>query len=166
MSRLSIPDPHADALQPAAAPGWVLLAFDGLRLVVPQRDVKTIELHSALQIAVDGEAQAGWYEQANELWPAYNLDRNLALQASEPLARQFCVFMETQGKVAGVLCDHVSMLASDDDLTVQPMARCLVAEQSPLRALGLLNGEVVIATRGADFAAYLATLEQAYAESD
>ncbi len=166
MSRLSIPDPHAEAAQRLTAPGWVLFAFDGLRFVVPQKDVKTIELHSALQIAVDGEAQTGWYEQAGELWPAYSLDRNLALQAHLPRARQFCVFMEAAGKVSGVLCDHVSILESDDELAVQPMARCLVAEHSPLRGLGLHNGEVVLATRSADFAAYLANLEQAYVESD
>lgn len=165
MSHLAIPEIDS-AIESSGVPGWVLLSLDSLTLALPQKDVKLIELFSALQVAVEGEAEAGWYRKGNEIWPSYCLDHRLILQPHKARSRRFCVFFEVAGETTGILCDMVKLLPSDDDLEVQRVPRCIANPRSPILSISLFDEVVVAVTRGASLTSYLSQLERDYAETE
>ena len=165
MSTFAIPETPHEKPQAPEVPGWLLLSIDTLKLALPQKDVKKIELFSTLQVAVDGEAEAGWYEHNGDLWPAYCLDRHLSLQSEMPAARRYCVFFEVNGRTIGILCDHVSILAADEDLDLQPMRACMVLPCSPIKWIAFREGEVITVAHGLEPASYLSTMEEEHAKA-
>lgn len=165
MNHLLVPEIDL-SLEDSGLSGWLLLTIDGLLLALPQKDVKLIELFSALQVAVEGEAEAGWYRNDNELWPSYCLDHRLILQSRTPKNRRFCIFLEVSGKTTGILCDMVKLLPSDEDLKVQTMPDCITEGSSPILWISLFNEGVVVVTRAIALASYLSRLEKDYAETE
>jgi len=165
MSTLAIPETPGQKPQPPEVPGWMLLTIDSLKLALRPRDVKTIELFDALQVAVDGEVEAGWHEHSGELWPAYCLNRHLALQSDVVTTRRYCVFLEVDDRAMGILCDHVSILSSDEELDVKPVSGCMVLPCSPVKWMASLNGEVVVVVDGHGLGSYLSTMEEEHAKS-
>ena len=165
MSTLAIPETPRQKPQPPEVPGWLLLTIDSLKFALRQKDVKTIELFNALQVAVDGEVEAGWHEHNGDLWPAYCLNQHLALQSDMPTTRRYCVFLEVDDRTMGILCDHVSILSSDEELDLKPVRGCMVLPCSPVKWTALLNGEVVVVADGRGLASYLSTMEEEHAKS-
>ncbi len=160
MNQLAVPVTE-DTKPARTAPGWLVLSIDSVRLAVSQKDVKTIELASRLDVAVDDEMEAGWLEQDGKMWPVYSVDANLALQVRTPHPRRFCVMLYAGEKLIGFLCDEVRMLPSDGDLDLQMMPECLADPHSALQRVALLDGEIVIAAGNGALARYLTELEAA-----
>ncbi|MBE9515998.1 MAG: hypothetical protein IME93_03370 [Proteobacteria bacterium] len=143
-------------------PGWLVLSIDQLRLAVPQKDAATIELVSALEVSVEGEAEAGWLEHGGAMWPTYSLGDHLELQEVPPKSRRFCIMFDAGDKQVGLLCDQVRMLPSDEDLSLQGMPECIGSEQSPVQWLSLLEGKMVVATKTGGIMKYMTDLEARY----
>lgn len=161
MSQLAIPQVHET--QPAReVPGWLVLKIDNLNLAIPQKDASAVELVTALDVAIDGEAEAGWLSQNEEMWPAYSVDSRMELQTDTPGIRRFCVMFHSGDRFIGLLCDQVRMLQSDGDLALDDMPACLAAEQSPLQWIALLDNQVVAAAKSGGLVDYLIKLEAQY----
>lgn len=143
-------------------PGWLVLSIDKVRVALPQKDVKTIELVSALDVAVEGEMEAGWLEQDGKMWPAYGVDEQLNLRPEVPKTRRFCVMLREGDKLIGFLADQVRLLPADEDIAVSDLPGCLIVEDSPLGGLSLLDGDVVAAMRPGALAPYLLEMEARY----
>lgn len=162
MSQVAIPVTENNLQPSTEVPGWLVLSIDNMRLAVPQKDVKTVELASTLDVAVEGEAEAGWLEQDGKMWPVYGVDEYLSLQAVVPRSRRFCIMLHTGDKLVGFLCDQVRMLPSDNDLNLQDMPGCLVNDSSPLRWISLFEGKVVAVAKSGGLTAYMAEMEAKY----
>lgn len=145
-------------------PGWVVLIIDDMKLAVPQRDVRTIEVVSALQAATDGETAPSWLAHGDGRWRAYALDAQLALQPSSKSRRRFCVFLHDVDTPRGLLCDQVSLLVADADLVIEPIPASLIDRESPVRWAGLGAGQMLAATRGDLLIAYLSRLDKNHGE--
>jgi hypothetical protein len=149
-------------LKPAApvqTPGWVVLVIDDLKLALPQRDVRTIDVVSALEVATDGDAVAAWLVHNDARWPAYDVDEQLSPRSTTPTRRRFCVFLHDGDALAGILCDAVSLLVADADLVMASIPAALIEPHSPVRWAGLADGQMLAATRGDLLLAYLTSLE-------
>ena len=175
---------------PVARPiaGWMVLAIDGLRLALPQRDVRLIELLTDLAPSIAGDVQGGTrvavapFGEANgarrtatatgeleigwlsrkegEPWPVYCLDGGLRLQYPVPPVRRMCVFIEAQGDVTGIACDRVQLLATDADLTVEPVPGCMTGIPSPITGFARHQGGVTVVVTATALAGYLAFLQE------
>lgn len=159
-------DPMSRVSEPVAAAsdvaGWLVLSIDDIRVAVPQKDVKTIELVTALDVAVEGEMEAGWLEQDGKMWPAYGVDTQLMLQPNVPKTRRFCIMLRSNDKLIGFLADQVRLLAADEDLAIEELPGCLIEKDSPLGGLSLLDDDVVAAIRSGALAPYLIEMEARY----
>jgi len=159
---------HAYALRPAPASvrlsGWALLGMDGVTLALPQKDVVTIELVSALQAArqEDGGGKViGWLAHDGERWPVYCLDRRFMPAPALAQAARVCVLFRSGGRTLGLAGTQVSLLAADEDLAVQPLPACLAQPDSPLAGLALHHDEIVMSVHVGALAGFLAPGENA-----
>ncbi len=161
MSSLAVP--INETVQSARdVPGWLVLTIDNLELALPQCDVKSVELRSMLDVAVDGEAEAGWLEQDNKTWPVYGVNNRLNIMARVPHSRRFCILLYVEDKYIGFLCDQVRILPSDDDLDLQVIPTCLVSGNSPLKWITLLDKNVVTVVEKDGLTEYLKEMEAEY----
>jgi hypothetical protein len=223
---------------PQARPiaGWMVLAIDGLRLALPQRDVRLIELladlapatagdvhgstsvaggrtpgatdvhgstsvaggrtpgatdvhgstsvaggrtpgatdvHGSTSVAQAPSAEAdgarrtpgaraiGWLSRKEgEPWPVYCLDGGLQLQHPVPPARRLCVFIEAHDAVTGIACDRVQLLATDAELTVEPVPGCMTGMPSPITGFARHQAGITVVVTATVLADYLAFLQE------
>jgi chemotaxis signal transduction protein len=161
MSSLAVPINEA-AQSARDVSGWLVLTIDNLELAIPQCDVKSVELRSILDVAVDGEAEAGWLEQDDKTWPVYGVNNRLNLITKVPHSRRFCILLYVEDKYIGFLCDQVRILPSDDDLDLQAMPECLISGNSPLKWVTLLDKNVVVVVEKNGLPGYLKEMEAKY----
>ena len=90
------------ALPPASThiAGWVVLAVGGIRLALPQRDVRQINLVIDLKASAESQEQnAGWLiRKDGQSWPAYNLNESLSIQR-QLTGRRLCIFFGSHDAV-------------------------------------------------------------------
>lgn len=154
------PASHGSTLRVA---GWAVLAVGTLRLALPQRDVRQIDLVGDLQApAAGGGPEIGRrIRDGGRPWPAYCLDAHLRLQLPAPAQRRICVFFGLEDGVRGILCDRVWSLAADADLVIEPLPGCFEGARSPATGLARFEQHVVLVTDGGALAAYLVEFEEA-----
>mgnify|MGYP000359591539 CR=1 FL=1 len=157
----AIPVP-APAPTPATLAGWALLIMDGLTLALPQRDIVTIELTTALQPAGHDGNEIGWLVQNAQRWPVYSLDRHCALALTLAESVRVCVLLKSEKRTFGLAGTQISLLADDADLSVPPLPACLARPGSPFMGLALHNDVIVAVAHAQALADYLASLEAVY----
>ena len=89
----------------------VVLKIDGLRLILPQEDVRTLESAAHVTLIDPPENGAGWIKYAGQNWPVYCPSDELEFLASAPAARRACVLLPVEAGYLGILCDDASILA-------------------------------------------------------
>lgn len=170
---------HA-APAPLTLAGWALLTMDGVTLALPQKDIVTIELVSALQPVQDGGNEIGWFAQDAQRWPVYCLDRGFALAPTLAPAVRVCVLFRCNSytpplpalspsvrgnvnelRTLGLAGTQVSLLAADADLSVPPLPTCLARPGSPLAGLALHRDAIVAVVHAQPLGLYLSTLLEA-----
>lgn len=124
--------------------GWALLTIDDVKLAVPQRDIVTIGLVSALQQAQDVGNAIGWFMHNEERRLVYCLDRNLVPVSLLAKAARVCVLVRTYERIFGLIGTQVVLLPSNADLLVQPLPSCLVQSGSPLTGFALHHDSLVL----------------------
>lgn len=156
----AVHEPAAPVARSAA--GWMVLAIEDLRLALPQRDVRQIEIAAALRHSTAGDArEAGrLLHKDGKSWPAYCLDGTLHLLWPVPSARRVCVFFESEDGMRGLLCDHVWSLAADGDLGVEPAPGCMAVPHSPVAGFARFQGGVAVVTNATALASYLYAASQ------
>jgi hypothetical protein len=155
----AVRDAVPEALRTA---GWLVLTIDSLRLALPQREVRLIELVADLQpVAIEDGPAIGWLLHKDaDPWPAYCLDGELLLQRPVPAARRICVFIEAGGLVTGIACDRVQSLATDAELTVEPVPGCMTGIRSPITGFARYQADITAVLSVTALAAYLAFLQE------
>lgn len=144
---------------PATLAGWALLIMDGLTLALPQRDIVTIELTTALQIAAQGGDEIGWLTRNAERYPVYCLDRHFAVAPALAETARVCLLFRSQARTLGLAGTQVSLLAADADLSVAPLPACLARPGSPLTGLALHRDAIVAVVHAQVLADYLSPRE-------
>jgi hypothetical protein len=153
--------PAAVRAAPAAGTGWLVLSFDAVRLALPQRSVRQVELTADLSPpSADAPATTAALPQPDGTsWPAYCLDGALRRLRTAPPQRRLCVFVDGGGAVFGLLCDRVSSLATDAELAVEPLPGCMTGLPSPVTAVARLGAAITTVTSAAALRDYLRHLQ-------
>jgi hypothetical protein len=170
-SKLAAPTPMVAARHPAlrdtrpslGIAGWAVLAVGTVRLALPQRDVRQINLVGDLEMPAAGDGlEVGWrIRDDGRSWPAYSLDTRLRLESPAPAQRRLCVFFGPGDDVRGVLCDRVWSLAADGDLVIEPLPGCFAGARSPAIGLAQFEKQVALVTDCGALTAYLAEIQEA-----
>ncbi|MEY3219807.1 MAG: hypothetical protein RIT27_1164 [Pseudomonadota bacterium] len=140
---------------------YVLLGFDGLSLLIPQHEVRVVEIIEDVELHVEPEEAAagvmGWISQSDQQFPVFTLNARMDLCSFLPETRQYCVLLETEEEaVLGITCDEVISL--DDfkgDLHLQPIPPSMHLDFSPLSGLGLYEERMVCTTDASSLMGYL-----------
>ena len=89
----------------------VVLKIGGLRLMLPQGDVRTLESAGDVTPIDPPENGVGWIEYKGQRWPVFCPSDELALLVSVPVTRRACVLLAVESGYVGILCDDASILA-------------------------------------------------------
>lgn len=127
-----------------AAPGRnvVMLMIDGLKLILPQGDIRSVASVVDLDTRACAEGAAGWISYAGRAWPAYCLSSELHLLEVEPMARRACALLALANGYIGLLCDDVRVLMN---FSVQAFEVPPAMRQAASPLSGLLKYEEALA---------------------
>ena len=81
-----------------------VLSFDGTKLAVSQRDIRTIEAAQDMVARDPPEGGVGWISAFGRLVPVYALSRELVPLSVAPPARRLCVVLGQEGGTFAMLC--------------------------------------------------------------
>jgi hypothetical protein len=84
----------------------------------------------------------------------------LQLQHPVPPARRLCVFIEAHDAVTGIACDRVQLLATDAELTVEPVPGCMTGMPSPITGFARHQAGITVVVTATVLADYLAFLQE------
>jgi chemotaxis signal transduction protein len=90
----------------------VVLAIDGLRLIVPQGDIRTVESISDVIVADKMPKTVGVINYRGQRWPVVCLSHELLLLDAVPASRRACVMLAFDGNYLGLLCDDAKVLVN------------------------------------------------------
>ncbi|MGI9335042.1 MAG: hypothetical protein ACR2RL_18005 [Gammaproteobacteria bacterium] len=146
---------------------WVLVAFDGCELTLPQHQVSALEPALGVRPSDEIDGQAGWLLLRAERCPVYCLTHELTPLQSPAPDRRLCVVLQFGSVSFGLLCTRVESIKGDDIRTfaLPPVmqapyaaaeglavyrARVIVqcSAQSVLRFVGYVNARDTAATDG------------------
>lgn len=149
-------NPATRADRPTSAHEAALVAFgvDGHRLLLPQREV--VSLESVLDLRRTGidPPAVGLIEWAGEDWPVYcPSGAMLAMTATIPPQRRFCLLLGDDWHRLAILCDQVEMLGAADWRT-QPVPTCMAKPDGLIEALIAHRETVDCLTNTARLAAF------------
>lgn len=132
-----------------------VLTLDGRRLLLPQRQVQSLEplldlvRDSGIANAVGMIAFAGYW------WPVYCLSGNLDVLSDIPPTRRVVTLLSDGEHLLALLCDQVEAL-DEEQPRLYPLPACMAGAVPALQALTLQQGELGCVTDTARLVAFLA----------
>jgi hypothetical protein len=126
----------------------VVLKIDGLRLMLPQGDIRTLESAADIVRSNPPENGSGWIAYAGQNWPVYCLSDELGFLTEVPATRRACVLLARQSGYLGLLCDDASILAHFSG-QVHAVPAAMSLPESPLNGLIMAeDGLVCVSNAG------------------
>lgn len=134
-----------------------MLKLDGLNLLLPQADIRTLESASDMDPAAPALNSAGWIPFQHKRWPVYCLSEKLELLDELPSGRRACVMLAYGGGFMGVLCNDVTVLKNFDASALDlPVAMRL--PDTPITSLIEYAGGIACASNAARLTTYVGRL--------
>jgi hypothetical protein len=130
---------------------YVVLGLGNLRLLLPQRQVYTIE--PALDVERSEETDERRISIDGASWPVHCLSEDLRPMREVPSTRRICLLLRTTTGLLGLLCDRVALYGGGGEIQVLPVPGCMLTPDSPLRGLVLQGEEVLCLTCAEDLVA-------------
>ena len=96
--------------QPGSSTASALLKINGLNLLLPQGEIRTLESATDIDVIAPALHSAGWVSYAQKRWPVYCLSDELALMAHVPAERRACAMLAMGAGYIGILCDDMIIL--------------------------------------------------------
>lgn len=87
-----------------------LLKINGLNLLLPQSEIRTLESATDVDVIAPALHSAGWVSYTQKRWPVYCLSEELALMAVVPSERRACAMLAMGAGYIGILCDDMIIL--------------------------------------------------------
>ncbi len=88
----------------------VILNIGGLKLILPQADIRAVESIVDVNLHDPPDNGAGWVAYQGQRWPVYCLSDELRFLCTPPDTRRACVLMTVPGGYLGLICDDVRVL--------------------------------------------------------
>lgn len=123
---------------------WVLLAFDGGELTVPQAQVRVLEPALDVRPSEDEmDGQAGWLSVRGERCPVFCLTRQLTPLQSPTPDRRLCAVLRFGSVSFGLLCARVERVEADE-LRTFALPRVMQAPYAAAEGLAVYRGRVIV----------------------
>ena len=84
-----------------------LLKIGGLNLLLPQSEIRSLELSTDIDTASPALHSAGWIIYAQKRWPVYCLTHELGLMDVVPAERRACAILAMGAGYLGIVCDDM-----------------------------------------------------------
>ena len=140
-----------------------VVGFDGVQLLIPQTSVATIEMIENLKAGDAAPGAIGFIHAGDREWPVYALDAGLEISPRQGDNNRYCVAFDLGARPAFALtCDAVSSLELVSADEIKPLQPCMQMPGSPLHALVMRDGGLMLASRVEAMRRYLgADVEEA-----
>lgn len=123
----------------------VQLVIGGNNVILPQRDVHSIETVMDIVSVRPNPGSVGQFTRGGEVWPVYVLSGTLRTIHTPPDDHRIVVLLKYTQLPFGILCQHI-VFSHLHEMTFHPMPQVFYHPRSPLVGLVLNKGEVYCAT--------------------
>lgn len=96
--------------QSGSSTASALLKINGLNLLLPQGEIRTLESATDVDVIAPALHSAGWVLYAQKRWPVYCLSDELALMPLVPPERRACAMLAMGAGYIGIMCDDMLIL--------------------------------------------------------
>jgi hypothetical protein len=131
-----------------------LLKINGLNLLLPQGDIRSLESASDVDIAAPALQSTGWIAYKLKRWPVYCLSDELSLQTMAPSERRACAMLEMGAGYIGILCDDIIVL-KDFDGQRHELPVAMKLPYTPIQHLASYDQGIACATNARLLTAYI-----------
>ncbi len=147
----SISEPNSDL---------VILSMDGLKLLLPQSAIQTLEPALDVEVGYENAAVAGSLAFEGKQWPVHCLSKDFMAMSRIPETRRFCVLLNARQEYFCLLCDNL-LLLKRNQVKMTPIPNCMNVVSSPFRYLAILEEGIGCVSSADHLLAYLQTLKAA-----
>lgn len=134
-----------------------LLSMDGLKLVLPQSAIQSIEPVLDVEECDQNAAIAGFLVFEGERRPVHCLSKDFTALQRMPEARRVCVVLSSAQGYFCLLCDSVRLLKREH-AKMTPLPACMDTENSPFQGLAILDQGMGCLSSVDHLVAYVRTL--------
>jgi len=135
---------HEDNEQTSGSQAYALLSIDGLSLLIPRHEIRSLVLVDDIHVAIETEENAmGHIAFENRDWPVFSLSRQLIPLHSITEASRICVILHIDNKYIGLLCDQIQNIEQQQ---VQGLRACMHTTDTPILGLLIYENAVACAT--------------------
>jgi len=104
----------ATLIQSTAISTAAFVTIGGMRLVLPQSQIRALEAASDVDRQEPAPSSVGWIQYLQQRWPAYCLSSELTLLTKIPNERRACILLASGSDYVGVLCDEVRIARQNE----------------------------------------------------
>jgi len=128
-----------------AIKNYAMLCFGGVRLLVPQENVATVEAIEGIGQACNVAGAVGSLLLEAGEWPVFVLSENLEPRAECPPAYLYCVAINcSNGGAFAIACDDVSKISIANGDGFVPLQACMRLPHGPIESLMQRNGKLLL----------------------
>ncbi len=133
---------------------YALLTIEQCMLLVPQREVRTLESVLDIRIEQPPTRGVGWLSFELQDWPVYGMDAALNPLSEIPASQRICVVLTHAEGYFGILCSDITTVQGTS-VEFRPLPPAMVKPRAPLSALALFEDRVGILSTVMSLAAHL-----------
>jgi hypothetical protein len=114
-----------------------VISFDGVHLLLPQREVTTIEVVNNILDEGDTPGALGTLRSGGHEWPVFALSSDFVKQPECPSNYKFCVGIhyEKQALAFSIACEEVSTLKIENAGDLKSVQPCMRTSECPIESL-------------------------------
>ena len=131
-----------------------VLGVDGLKLLLPQDELRTLEPVEDVKQGSHEHLEVGWISVADQQCPVFCVAGDLTVLGEIPRQRRIVVMLNADNELAGVLCDELNIVRSEE-LNIYPIPVSLRGPGSPLTSLAIYEDTVACMTSSHHLISYL-----------
>lgn len=138
---------------------FALLYLGETRLLVPQQDIRLLDLVDDVERVKPLPCAVGWIVYRQQRVPVFSLSSRLAWQPDIEKNRTICVLLEDRGNYFGLLCSEVTILQAEKIIfhDVPPAMR---AHRSPFNCLAMCGDMPACVSSSALLKDYMPPMEE------
>lgn len=127
---------------------YVILHFDGLRLLLPQHSIISVEVIEDLLPLKPFEVEekqaniVGWVYLERQQNPVYCLSNQLNLRSNIPSKHEVIVVLQIQQGLFGITCERIEPIAEHVPLLLKTVPNCMHSSDSPIEHLAIYQNKI------------------------
>jgi len=138
---------------------FALLRLEQTRLLVPQREIRVLDL--AMDVARENPPYGGvgWIGFRQQQCPVYSPSPRLEWLSNVPADRSICALMEADEGIFGLLCTEIAIVKSTE-LTFHAIPVAMATPHSPITRLALYEGHLACLSSATQIFRHLPPLDR------